>query len=249
MVLAIEQETRVMTVPPSRIEAHRGASHAFPENTMLAFAKAKEAGARSIETDLSLLADGGLAVFHDAQLGRTVAGDAAVGDLTGDAISQMDAGAWHSPEFAGETVPLLDDLLDWQMDTGMRFNLEMKCHGARQGEAASALAAQMTGCDLSLSMVSSFDPAFLAGIMTTLPGLPRALISETLPDDWKETASRLKLSALHLNHEVVNAAMVEEIHKTGLVVRVYTVNEEEDMDHMLAAGVDVMITDKPEAFL
>ena len=35
----------------------------------------------------------------------------------------------------------------------------------------------------------------------------------------------------------------------GLVVRVYTVNEEEDMDRMLAAGVDVMITDKPEAFL
>ena len=89
----------------------------------------------------------------------------------------------------------------------------------------------------------------LVRVVGARPGLPRALISETLPDDWKETASRLKLSALHLNHEVVNAAMVEEIHKTGLVVRVYTVNEEEDMDRMLAAGVDVMITDKPEAFL
>ena len=52
-----------MKIPPSRLEAHRGASGACPENTMLAIAKAREAGALSIETDLSLLADGGFAVF------------------------------------------------------------------------------------------------------------------------------------------------------------------------------------------
>lgn len=240
---------RIVTVPPTRIEAHRGASHTYPENTMLAFAKAREAGATSIETDLSLLGDGGLAVFHDAQLGRTVTGDAALTDLTSDEISRMDAGSWRGSDFAGERVPLLDDLLDWQMDTGMRFNLEMKCHGARQGEAASALAGQMAGCDLSLSMVSSFDAAFLAAVRTTIPGLPRALISETLPDDWRDTADRLQLSALHLDHEVVTAEMVEAIHAEGLLVRVYTVNDETDMERMLDAGVDVMITDRPEAFL
>jgi len=238
-----------MTVPPSRIEAHRGASHAWPENTMLAFAKAREAGALSIETDLSLLGDGGLAVFHDSQLGRTVGGDATLAELTSGEISRMDAGSWRGPEFAGETVPLLEDILDWQMDTGMRFNLEMKCHGARQGEAASALAGQMSGCNPSLSMVSSFDAAFLAAVRITLPDLPRALISETLPDDWKDTAERLQLSALHLNHEVVTAEMVGAIHAEGLLVRVYTVNDETDMERMLGAGVDVMITDRPEAFL
>lgn len=240
---------RVIPVPPPRIEAHRGASHACPENTMMAFAKAREAGALSIETDLSLLGDGGLAVFHDPQLGRTVPGDAPLAELTRDDISQMDAGAWRGPDFAGETVPLLEDILDWQMDTGMRFNLEMKCHGARQGEAASALAGQMAGCDPSVSMVSSFDAMFLAAVKVTLPDLPRALISETLPDDWQDTADRLHLSALHLDHEVVTADMVEAIHAQGLLVRVYTVNDEADMSRMLDAGVDVMITDRPEAFL
>lgn len=238
-----------MKVPPHRIEAHRGASHAFPENTMLAFIKACEAGALSIETDLSLLADGGLAVFHDSQLGRTVTGDAQLATLTSEEISRMDAGAWRGTEFVGETVPLLEDILDWQMDTGIRFNLEMKCHGSRQGEAASALAAQMAGCDISLSMVSSFDAAFLAAVMTTLPNLPRALIVETLPDDWKDIATRLRLSALHLDHQAVTADMVAAIHAEGLLVRVYTVNETVDMKRMIDAGVDVMITDKPEAFL
>ena len=103
-----------MKIPPSRLEAHRGASGAYPENTMLAFAKAREAGALSIETDLSLLADGGFAVFHDSALGRTVAGDASLDSLTSAEIGTMDVGAWRGREFAGETVPLLEDLLHWQ---------------------------------------------------------------------------------------------------------------------------------------
>ena len=141
---------------------------------MLAFAKAREAGALSIETDLSMLADGRFAVFHDGALGRTVSGDSSLDSLASAEIGAMDAGAWRGQEFAGETVPLLEDLLQWQADTGMRFNLEMKCHGARQGEAASALAAQLAGVQPGLNMVSSFDAAFLAALQTTLPAMPRA---------------------------------------------------------------------------
>ena len=54
-----------------------------------------------------------------------------------------------------------EDLLHWQADTGMRFNLEMKCHGARQGEAASALARSWP--------VSSRDSIW------SLPSMPRSL--------------------------------------------------------------------------
>ena len=103
-----------MKIPTSRLEANLGASGAYPENNTLAFAKAREAGALSIETDLSLLADGGFAVFHDSALGRTVAGDASLDSLTSAEIGTMDAGAWRGREFAGETVPLLEDLLHWQ---------------------------------------------------------------------------------------------------------------------------------------
>ena len=163
MVWGIAEETHHMKIPPSRLEAHRGASGACPENTMLAFAKARE---------------------------------------------------------AGETVPLLEGLLHWQADTGMRFNLEMKCHGARQGEAASALAAQLAGVQLGHNMVSSFDAAFLAALQTTLPAMPRALISEELPEDWQELAAKLGLEALHLDKDIVTPGMVEAIHSAGLRVRV-----------------------------
>ena len=237
-----------MKIPPSRLEAHRGASGAYPENTMPVFAKAREAGALSIEADLSLLADGGFAVFHDGALGRTVAGDVSLDSLTSAEIGTMDR-AWRGREFAGESVPLLEDLLHWHADTGMQLNLEMKCHGARQGEAASALAAQLAGVQPGLNMVSSFDAAFLAALQTTLPAMPRALISEELPEDWQELAARLGLEALHLDKDILTPGMVETIHSAGLRVRVWTVNEPADMKRMIDAGVDTVITDVPEAFL
>ncbi len=205
-----------MKIPPSRLAAHRGASGAYSENTMLAFAKAPEAGALSIETDLSLLSDGGFAVFHDSALGRTVTGDASLDSLTSAEIGTMDAGAWLGQEFAGKTVQLLEDLLHWQADTGIRFNLEMKCHGTWQGEAASALA----GVQPALNMVSSCDAAFLAALQTTLTAMPRAMISEELPEDWQELAARLGLEALHLDKNIVTPGMVEAIHSAGLRVMV-----------------------------
>jgi len=238
-----------MKIDPARIEAHRGASGAFPENTMMAFEAARRAGALSIETDMSLLADGSFAIFHDERLGRTVAGDAMIGSLDAENVRQLDAGAWRGTDFAGAMVPLLEELLDWQEDVGIRFNLEMKCHGRRQGEAASALAAQLGGYDLSALMVSSFDAAFLAAVRTTMPDLPRALIVEQRPENWRDMAVQLDLEALHLDHGIVTPQMVDDIHAAGMKCRVYTVNTAEDMARMLEAGVDTIITDLPEAFL
>ena len=231
------------------IQAHRGASFRFPENTMRAFDEARLAGALSIETDLSLLADRTFAIFHDATLGRTVAGTAPVSSLTADEISCLDAGAWRDAAFAGETVPLLDDILGWQAIHGIGFNLEMKIHGDEQKAAAAALAAGMGQHPTEGMMVSSFDPAFIAEIRTRLPGLPRALISETVPEDWQDIGARLELEGFHFNHKVITPAHVSAMHAAGFRVRVYTVNEPDDMLRMREAGVDTVITDMPERWL
>ena len=45
--------------------AHRGFSNNYPENTMIAFEKAIEIGAKCIETDVTILKDGTLVLFHD----------------------------------------------------------------------------------------------------------------------------------------------------------------------------------------
>ena len=62
--------------------AHRGFSGQFPENTMLAFEKAVEAGADGIELDVQLSKDGEVVVIHDEELSRTTNGTGFVKDYT-----------------------------------------------------------------------------------------------------------------------------------------------------------------------
>lgn len=60
--------------------AHRGFKGKYPENTMLAFKKAIEAGADGIEFDVHLSKDGELVIIHDEFLDRTSDGEGLVSE-------------------------------------------------------------------------------------------------------------------------------------------------------------------------
>ena len=231
------------------ISAHRGASGAFPENTLLAFADAARAGVRSIETDLSLLADDSFAVFHDATLGRTVTGDAPIGSFEKAGLANLDAGVWRDAAFAGVPVPALADLLSWQKETGIGLNLEIKCHHKDYRRHAAALTRGLVEVDPEMTLISSFDAGCLAAVMPELPQIARALIAEELPDDWRDIADRLKLDGFHLNHENLTVEQVGAIHAAGLAVRCYTVNEAADIEKLRGYGVDLVMTDWPGKFV
>ena len=55
--------------------AHRGFSGKYPENTMLAFKKALEAGADGIELDVQMTKDGQVVVIHDEKVDSTTNGN------------------------------------------------------------------------------------------------------------------------------------------------------------------------------
>ena len=231
------------------ISAHRGASGAFPENTQVAFAEAARAGARSIETDLSLLADDSFAVFHDATLGRTVTGDAPIGSFDRAGLANLDAGVWRDAAFAGVPIPALADLLSWQKETGIGLNLEIKCHHQGYRRHAAALTRALAEVNSEMTLISSFDAGCLAVVMLKLPHIARALIAEELPDDWRDIADRLQLDGFHLNHENLTVEQVDAIHAAGLAVRCYTVNEAADIEKMRGYGVDLVMTDWPGEFI
>ena len=243
------------------IQAHRGASGAFPENTLLAFNEATAAGVRSIETDLSILADNSFALFHDPNLGRTVDGDCAIGALDANVLCNYDAGKWRGLDFAGEPIPAMADALKWQHETDIGFNWEIKPHIPSEmtnlsheyvqlcERYANALTKALGGVDPSLNMVSSFDRGCLAALVLVMPNISRALIAETLPEDWKNIANELKLEGFHLNHKMLTKEQVEVIHAEGLAVRCYTVNERADIKRLINLDVDMVITDWPERFI
>lgn len=111
------------------IQAHRGYSGRYPENTLLAFEKGIEAGAHQIELDIRAAKDGTVFVLHDATVDRTTNGSGRLHELTVDEVRALDAGSWFDPAFAGEQVPLFTEVLN-ALRGRVRLNIEIKVGGA-----------------------------------------------------------------------------------------------------------------------
>ena len=82
-----------------------------------------------------------------------------------------------------------------------------------------------------------------------MPNIARALVAEILPEDWLNVANEPNLEGFHLAHEMLSKEQVKALHSAGLAVRCYTVNEQVDIDRLLAFGVDMAITDWPRRFI
>jgi glycerophosphoryl diester phosphodiesterase len=101
------------TIDLPRIIAHRGAKANAPENTLVAFKRAYDEGARWVEFDVKLTADGHPVLIHDEMLERTTDGRGEVRTKTLAEIQALDAGSWFAKAFAGERVPTLAEALDF----------------------------------------------------------------------------------------------------------------------------------------
>ncbi len=95
-----------------KIIAHRGFSGNYPENTLLAFEKALDAGADGIETDLQLSRDNVPVIFHDDTLKRITGLDETPETLTLAELQSLDAGSWFDPAYEKQKIPSLDELLE-----------------------------------------------------------------------------------------------------------------------------------------
>lgn len=126
---------RQMALPEKGLCAHRGAMLTHPENTIAAFQAAIRAGAQMIEFDVYLTRDEKLVVIHDRTVDRTTNGTGLVSELTLQQIKELDAGSWKSPEFAGENVPTLKEVLA-VMPENIWLNVHLK--GGRELGAAVA---------------------------------------------------------------------------------------------------------------
>src|SRR6188474_1210870 len=106
--------------------AHRGGSLEAPENTMAAFRHAIEVGMRLVELDVQLSSDGEMVVIHDETLDRTTDGTGAVHDYTLEELRQFDAGTKFGPQFVGERIPTLREVLELCLDKGAGVVIELK---------------------------------------------------------------------------------------------------------------------------
>ena len=94
------------------IEGHRGFCAKYPENTMASFEAALKLKIDAFEFDVWLSKDKVPVLMHDGNAKRTCGVDKYLRDMTLAEIKTLDAGKSFSPEFEGQKVPTLQELLE-----------------------------------------------------------------------------------------------------------------------------------------
>lgn len=233
--------------------AHRGAGKLAPENTLAAFREGARHGYRAFECDVKLSADNVPFLLHDATLDRTTPERGLAQQLPWHHLSQMDAGGWHSRAYAGEPLPSLQAIATYLRRNGFALDLEIKPtpgHEARTGHLVAQAVAQLWAgaAPAQTPLLSSFRPEALQTAHTTAPQLPRALLVDTLWDSWWATAQALHCAAVITNYELMDAALIAQLHAAGMRALVYTVNDEAEVQRLLRLGIDGIITDAVDRF-
>ena len=223
---------------------HRGACSLAPENTLAAFAKAREVGANGVEFDVQLSADGELVIIHDHTLERTTDGRGAVATHTLAELKQLDAGRRFDAQFAGERIPTLQEVIDLLGDP-MYLNIELKA-GYGQAEALPARVVECVrrnGCQARV-LLSSFELDALRRVRAIAPELAIGVLYSSPPDPAQVAA--LHPEALHPEWKLAGKELISSAHAAGRQVNVWTVNAEADMRSLIALGVDAIITNYPQ---
>jgi glycerophosphoryl diester phosphodiesterase len=224
-----------------KVLAHRGARRAAPENTVEAFVAAAALGADGVELDVHRTADGALVVHHDAD-------SSGVGVLAERSLVEIRA--------ARPEIPVLEEALD--SCDGMLVNIEVKnLPGDADYDPADSAATAVVALLAERGrrdhvLVSSFNLASVDRVRVLDESIPTGLLTLVGldPVDGVEVAHAHGHGAVHpdvrsLAGRAVDAT-VARAHELGLAVNVWTVNGEDEMRRLAAAGVDALITDVPD---
>jgi glycerophosphoryl diester phosphodiesterase len=245
---------------------HRGASAYAPEHTFASYDLALEQGADYIEIDLQMTADGVLVAMHDKTLNRTATAPEGVPNRycrgliskkTLEQIKMCDVGSWFSPEYADQRIPTLEEIFK-EYGTSVNYYIETKNPDAAPGmedelvrllDKYELIPAEGPAETESWQvLIQSFSAESLMKIHELEPTLPLIQLY------WAGTSKSIQrdldaVSAYAVGigpyKKDVDAALVEAAHAHCLAVHPYTVNTVEEMEALIALGVDGMFTNDP----
>lgn len=225
----------------TQITAHRGSSRSAPENTMAAVAAAVAEMADYVELDVQLTQDEVVVLGHDATLKRVAGVNRAISSMGWEELQELDVGSWFSPEFSGERIPSLEEVLDFCKGK-VNLNIEIKNVGQD-----SLLPEKVVRLVLERGMeeqcvVTSTSLGYLEQVKLLAPQLRTGYI---LSAAYGEFDFGEKVDFISIRASFVNRRMVERVHSRGMAVHAWTVNSKSEMERLRLMEVDNLITDYP----
>ena len=225
--------------------AHRGGAALAQENSLAAFALASALGLRYLETDIRVTSDGQLVCFHDDTLERVTS---ATGPVRSKSLSQLRV--WRINGI--ELIPTLDEALDAFPE--QCFTVDLKDQAAIEPLVKSL---QRRGVAQRVCIAGAWD-GWLGHVRREVPEVTTAL-------GWRSLTALLTcartgvrppkaLATAPFAHVPVKLGpvpifverLVAMSHDIGVRVVTWTVDEPVAIRRLLDAGVDAIITDRPD---
>ncbi|MVW71025.1 glycerophosphodiester phosphodiesterase [Bordetella sp. 15P40C-2] len=227
--------------------AHRGGGRLAPENTLAAMRVGRDHGFRMVEFDVKLSRDDIAFLLHDDDLDRTTDGKGLAGDRSFTELALLDAGGWHSPAYVGEPVASFQAVARYAIANQIACNVEIKPTTGREAETGTAIALAARNLwqgAVVPPLLSSFSEESLAAAQAAAPELPRALLVEEVPADWREKLAKYECVALNINQRDATQALINDVHAAGYRIAAWTVNDPERAALLLSWGMDAIFTDE-----
>lgn len=244
---------------------HRGFAGQYPENTILSFQKAIEAGADVLEMDVRLTSDNKLVVFHDDTLNRMTSGSGIVKEKSLSEIKKVNVGCEFVPQMqdnknnypfknAALKIPLLSEVFsEFQQ---YRFNIDIKQHEKKVSEALYAAIKEFKLTEKVL--VASDDYKTIKYFRSISKGEIATAASYReiatflflkrikLLKRFKIEADAFQIPEKYFGIRILSEHLIIETHKKNIAIHPWTINEKEDMQRILSWGVDGIMTDFPD---
>jgi glycerophosphoryl diester phosphodiesterase len=222
------------------ITAHRGASAHAPENSLAAVKRAIADNTDWVEIDVQETADGIIVLAHDQDLKKVAGMDLKIGEATYDQLRHVDIGRSFSPEFAGERIPTLEEVLTvCKGHAGLNIELKYYGHEKKLEERVIELveAHDMASDVVVMSLkhegvqkTKALRPSWTVGLLTAV-----AIGNLT----------KVEADFLAVNAKIATSTFIHSAHRRGKEVYVWTINDPVLMSDFISRGVDNIITDKP----
>ncbi len=223
------------------VTAHRGASAFFPENTMAAFQGALDFSADWIELDVQQSKDKQVFVMHDRSFFRTTGVRKMSWELDYSEIEQLDAGSFFSQKYAGERIPLLEEVIDFAKENNIRLNIELKPGSQdvdiekrvvdiiveKEFQDQCVVTSQVYEC---LQKVKSYNEEILTVYVTSFA--------------YGNVIHLSAADAFSVEASSITPGMVSRIHNAGKQIYAWTVNSRKRINRMIDLNVDNIITDR-----
>lgn len=208
-----------------KVVAHRGYSGRYPENTMLAFEKAVEAGCDEIELDVQMTKDGVVVVLHDERIDRTTDGSGFVRDYTYEELKKFNAAAGWNGRHGIVAVPSFEEYLGWVKDQPVTTNIEFKTSIYYYEGLEEKTIELLRRYHLEKKvMFSSFNYVSLLKAREMEPEIPCGILADDELGNAGYFCKEYGFECYHPNGNKLTAQAVESCKRYGIRINAWTIN-------------------------